>query len=203
MIMANEILYTNLFGNQVTNQQLQHLDSYREVKFIDGTKKEEKVYESNQLDYVLYYSNNETINEIINLYPNNKVFIFHSNEVINGYLKRNIDEYINGILYSKSIQVENSNGEIVFESEIDINTGVYTESKKYKYFDEIGENGEREWQYVFNYKDNVLTSIDVFINNDEWDNYKHIRANDVSFNAEYFSWDGLEQYQTIDPIIPQ
>lgn len=195
------IIYTDLYNNPLTLQQLQGLQEYRKITIVNDFKKIEEVYMDGKLNHILYYSQNENLNDIISNYQNNKIIIFHNIQLINGYKKSDLNKYDYGSLTEKSIQVENTEGELIFDSELDLVTGNHRLTKKYVYMDELDEYGDRNFKYIFTYQNEILHSIEVFTQ-DEWDSYRNFRVTQIEDYPGYFSWKGYEQYLSVEPIIP-
>jgi len=107
-------------------------------------------------------------------------------------------KYLDGLLIYKKKFVSDKN-DLIFLAEYDPITDKHLWAEKY-YNDDEGN-----WIYTFIYnKDGSCFSIDR--HGDEWvcDPGSEFMAKDIgTFRNRDFTWDGLEYYRNVEPIVPE
>lgn len=192
--MATTYSYKNLFGNQITNNQVNNLKEYFKDIYIDGMLKKTERIESSMVVHTYYYLNGtESIYDLLPLFRNKKVS-FYNVSTINNYKIEDIYAYDNGILVDRSKSIANVQDKIICYQGIDIVTGLSINNDTRKYYYE-----NNTLKYTFEYDENG----DCFIIYDETDDQKDIFAWEIGQPDVSFTWQGFEYYEFAEPIIPQ
>lgn len=192
-----EVKYTDKFGKTITEEQSASMYEYKKQILVEGNIREEHVH-TGRRKLIHYYSTTETHDEILEKYPEEEIYIHQDIQTVNGFTESKTDGYRKGQLIAKIVYVCDANDELVFESQLDIETGEHVQSKKYIYTTQKDDDGDRAFAFIFEFVDGELDAIWDYTG--DFSEYIIIQHQPEQYAR--FSWQGIEEYQNLQPIIP-
>ncbi|MFC4478823.1 hypothetical protein [Flavobacterium chungangensis] len=141
-----EIKYTNLYGENLTTQQVGLNNIFVKVFKDNNRLKKKEYYENNILFNELNYIELGASHEELLSQNNDSIGIIEIEDINDNYTKLHCYTYSNKILESKGIEIE-LNGKTIMSQDIDIQTNIPLYNKTYKYYEDIKTGYEFKFQY--------------------------------------------------------
>ena len=183
--MAIEILYTELFGNEILPSQIATIEKYFKKYFFDRKHIKTELYIEQELKSTRYNIDDlDEIGQILNEDPNAGFCYIHKESE---YLIEEVSNYEEAILKYKIIAVDELKDEAICYAQIDVQTGLPKLSDVEKYYN---VNGKRE--YLFTYDANGECEK-IWGEDDYTEDVWPLK----------FNWDDFEYYRYALPIIPK
>lgn len=181
--MSTTISYENEFSKGITEQQAKISKAFTKIIKINSVTKVKEEFFNSELKNVVFYQENETIDEIFNKYPTlNGIDIAKKKDIQGDYLREEIFGYLKNeglkihsfnvehILTGKSIcfgDYDLQTGNIILESVMKIQYDKFLNIAYNYYYDSLGKidiieevSGERGYnEYSESYYNNVLPLI--------------------------------------------
>lgn len=189
----NNIRYENAEEIVITIQQQKLLSHYLKTYLVNGIPKKKEHFVNRELVGVTFYKEQETLNEIFNMYPLINHFSIRERIFIgNGYTQIDDKSYSNSILEEYVVSILNQYGHIIYMDDRDINTGLTLgETIKFYY-----RNNDLLKNYIFSYLENGDLQDVIDENGREW--------RDSSMNILFGNdWQNMQYYHSASPVIPQ
>ncbi len=192
--MSTSIKYQNLYGEEISLQQINNIDSFMKIFLTNNVPQNIDCYENGTLLSTSYVvTSQQEIDSILQKYPT--VSFKYSYTVGNYHLEEYLS-YNNNILSYRSINViynENIICNKLYKLN-DTNNLVHYYTDKYYYL----SNGTHK--YTFDYGPDG----NCYIIHDEEFYQSDIYAWNIGVDPDVtFTWTGFEYYQNIDPLVPE
>lgn len=141
-----EIKYTNLYGENLTTQQVGLNNIFVKVFKDSNRLRKKEYYENNILFNELNYIELGASHEELLSQNTDSIGIIEIEDLNNNYTKLHCYTYSNNILESKGIEIE-LNGRTIMSQDLDIQTNIPLYNKTYKYYENIKKGYEFKFQY--------------------------------------------------------
>jgi hypothetical protein len=212
--MSTSIIFKNLLGTILTQQQVIISNDYEKEYFIDGNLKKIEKFRDFKLNAGIYFlSETESLSEVVtqfeNVWPYGGQFYFNKQQ-INEYTLWDWECYKGLNITSKGKAVFNTQFQFITNQELDIDTLEVIETSKYyslsnfEDFDTdptLPDYGKLEFIYTPGENIQVLIGLGGF----EDDAYTITETKNIFYNPlliPLFSWDYETFYHSADPLVP-
>lgn len=190
----NTIQYENSLEQPITVQQKDSLDKYHKNYIENDLIKKKEYYSFGKIKHVIFYKENESLEDIFSLYPNVNTFEVRERENLGNFIKETERVYYEGINKIMGISVVDQQGRDIYTSNLNKDDETVIIKSVWKFFhgDYYGQPN-CEHHFYYDEDGNLLRMVvkgDLF------------RADET---ANYFgdNWVNMGYYHNATPIIPQ
>lgn len=194
--MITCLTYENAYEEPISAQEANELDEYMKVyHHATGIKKKEE-YEGEKMISVIYYQENETVPEILALYPSlEQEVIIRNVEHIMGYRKEIDDDYLDGKCLCRGIEVFNETGMIYSDSRRYVdNQFVLEDVLKF-----VPSTSGLKYGHEFEFNYDKKGILSIMYSDDKQDEYS---GNEIMSYFGYRRWAQMTYYHDAHTIIP-
>ena len=190
------IQYENSSEIPITFQQVDMLNSFYKNYLENNLVKKKELYDLGILKRVIFYRENESLQEVFSMYPNfNGGIEIRDREYVGDYLKVKEKIFKNGEYIDFAVTIYDSEGKEIYEAALNLDDESIILGSVIKYFYK-NHGGILNKKYGFHYDEDGEIE---YMNFDEA--YSPYRGNET---ADYFGndWNNMVYYHNDNPMIP-